>query len=147
MNKTTWTKKEQIERKWHLVDVKDQILGRSATKIASLLIGKGKVNAVPNLDCGDYVVVINSAKVNLSRNKEGKKMYYSHTGFPGGFKEITFEKLIEKDPTAPIKKAVERMLPDTKLRKSMMLRLFVYADENHKHEAQKPVSYNLSSKK
>ncbi len=143
MVKTTWTNKNDIKREWHLVDVSDKVLGRAATKIAALLIGKGKVNQSPNLDCGDYVVVINSSKVALTRNKEVKKMYYSHTGFPGGFKELRFDKLMEKDPTAPIKMAVSKMLPMNKLRDGMLLRLFVYADGNHKHEAQKPQEYKL----
>lgn len=143
MQKTTWTNKENVDRKWHLIDVKDQILGRVATKIASLLIGKGKVEAVPNVDFGDYVVVINSAKMNLSRNKEVKKMYYSHTTHPGGFKEIRYDKLMKKDPTAPLKMAVEKMLPGNKLRDARMLRLFVYADENHQQAAQQPVPYKL----
>jgi large subunit ribosomal protein L13 len=143
MQKTTWTTDNTIERKWHLVDVKDQILGRAATRIASLLIGKGKVEATSNGDFGDYVVVINSAKANLSRGKEVKKMYQSHTSHPGGFKEIRYDKLMIKDPTAPLRMAVEKMLPSNKLRDARMLRLFVYADENHKQEAQQPVPYKL----
>jgi large subunit ribosomal protein L13 len=143
MQKTTWTTDNTIERKWHLVDVKDQILGRAATRIASLLIGKGKVEATSNGDFGDYVVVINSAKANLSRGKEVKKMYQSHTSHPGGFKEIRYDKLMIKDPTAPLRMAVEKMLPSNKLRDARMLRLFVYADANHKQEAQQPVPYKL----
>ncbi|MBI2357148.1 50S ribosomal protein L13 [Candidatus Dojkabacteria bacterium] len=143
MQKTKWTKKDEIVRVWHLVDAKDQILGKVATKVASLLIGKGKVNQVPNIDCGDYVVVINSADIKLTRNKEVKKMYYSHTGFPGGFKELRFDKLLEKDPTAPVRMAVEKMLPKNKLRALMEKRLYVYPDANHKHEAQGPKPINL----
>jgi large subunit ribosomal protein L13 len=143
MQKTTWTNKEKIERKWYLIDAKDQILGRTATKIASLLLGKGKVEAVPNEDFGDYVVVINSAKINLSRRKEVKKMYYSHTTHPGGFSEIRYDKLLQKDPTAPLRMAVEKMLPSNKLRDARMLRLFIYSDENHQQAAQKPEPYKL----
>jgi large subunit ribosomal protein L13 len=143
MQKTTWKNNEYVNRKWHLVDVKDQILGRAATKIAALLLGKGKVEAVPNVDFGDYVVVINSAKANLSRRKEVKKMYYHHTGRPDGFSEIRYDKLMQKDPTAPLKMAVEKMLPGNKLRTGRMLRLFVYADEKHQQAAQQPVPYKL----
>ena len=146
MQNTTWTKQSEVQRNWHLVDAKDQVLGRLATEVASLLIGKHKVNQVPNIDNGDAVVVINSAKVKLTRGKETKKMYYSHTGFPGGFKEIRFDKLMEKDPTAAVRMAVEKMLPKNKLRPTMVTRLFVYADENHKQAAQNPKEYKLSEK-
>ena len=109
--KTDWNKKENIERSWYIVDVKDQILGRVSTKIASLLIGKGKVGIVPNVDCGDYVVVINSDEVKLTRGKELKKMYYRHSGFPGGLKEIVFADQIKKNSTKVIEMAVKNMLP------------------------------------
>lgn len=136
--KTTWTKEKDVKRDWYIIDAKDQILGRLATRIAALLIGKSKVNMVPNLDCGDYVVVINSAKIKLTRGKESTKMYYSHSGFPGGFKELTFNQVMEKDATKPIIQAVKRMLPQNKLKDPRMARLFVSVDENHTHEAQKP---------
>lgn len=144
--KTDWLKEGEIERKWHIVDVADQVLGRAATEIASLLIGKHKVEWVPNMDCGDYVVVINSAKVKLTRGKENKKMYYRHSGYPGGIKEIDFASQMKKNPNFVIEKAVRLMLPKTKLSPSMMNRLFVYEGEDHKHEAQKPKKYNLSEK-
>lgn len=95
--KTQWNKKEDIERNWYIVDVKDQVLGRAATKIASLLIGKGKVNIVPNMDCGDYVVVINSDFVKVTRGKELKKKYYSYSGYPSGLKVTTFDEQMKKD--------------------------------------------------
>lgn len=143
MQKTRWTKKEDIKREWFLVDAKGKILGDVASKVASLLIGKSKVNQVPNLDCGDFVVVINSAQIELTRNKDVKKMYYSHTGFPGGFKEIRYDKLLAKDPTAPIRMAIDKMLPKNKLRDGMLKRLHIYADANHKQEAQQPKPINL----
>jgi len=146
VEKTRWTKKSEIKREWHLVDVKDQVLGRVATQIASLLIGKHKVNQVPNIDCGDFVVVINSKSVKLTREKSVKKMYYSHSGFPGGLKSIRFDKLMQKDPTLALKYAVQKMLPKNKLRDTMITRLFIYGDEKHKHEAQKPISYKLNEK-
>ncbi len=141
--KTTWTKEDEIERKWYLVDVKGQILGRVATQISSLLIGKKKVNQVPNLDCGDYVVVINSDQVKLTRGKGAKKTYFRHSGYPGGAKEITFDKQMQKNSEFVIERAVRKMLPDTKLRRTMMNRLFVYRGSEHSHEAQNPEVFNL----
>ncbi|HVX92728.1 MAG TPA: 50S ribosomal protein L13 [Candidatus Dojkabacteria bacterium] len=138
MQKTTWNTKENIKREWYLIDAKDRVLGRTATKIASLLIGKNKVGQVPNLDCGDFVVVINAKDIKLTNGKNVEKMYYSHTMYPGGFKEVRFDKMLAKHPTAPIQMAVEKMLPKNKLRASMLTRLFIYADENHKHSAQQP---------
>jgi len=141
--KTTWTKKEDIERKWYIIDVKDQILGRAATKIASLLIGKEKTEIVPNIDCGDYVIVLNSEDVKLTRGKELKKMYYRHSGFPGGFRETRFDEQMEKDSRKIIVDAVKRMLPQNKLLDCRVARLIVYKDSNHKHTAQNPVVIKL----
>jgi large subunit ribosomal protein L13 len=141
--KTDWTNKTEIDRKWYVIDVKDQILGRAATAIASLLIGKGKTSQVPNLDCGDYVIVVNSDEVKLSRKKATSKMYFRHSGFPGGAKEIPFERQMAKDSTFVIKKAVNNMLPNNKLRDSMIKRLFVYKASEHDHAAQKPETFNL----
>ena len=141
--KTTWLKEKEIERNWYVVDVKGKILGRAATRIASLLIGKAKVNQVPNMDCGDYVIVLNSDKVKLTRDKEFKKTYYRHSGYPGGFKEIVFNKQMLKNSTFVVEKAVKNMLPNNKLRSSMMARLFVYKGEEHTHQGQKPEEINL----
>ena len=137
--KTTWTKKEDITRSWYVVDVKDQILGKAATKIAALLIGKDKVEAVPNQDCGDYVIVINTDDIKLTREKETKKMYYRHSGFPGGLKSIRFDAQLKLDSTKIIKDAVITMLPQNKLRAPRMARLFVYKGAEHKQSGQKPV--------
>jgi large subunit ribosomal protein L13 len=141
--KTNWTKKEDIERKWHIVDVKDQILGRAATRIASLLIGKSKPQIVPNLDCGDFVIVINSDEIKLTRGKEKKKFYKRHSGYPGALKEIRFDEQLKKDSTRIIDMAVKNMLPKNKLRDGRMNRLFVYKGEEHPHVAQKPEEYKL----
>ncbi|HEQ65239.1 MAG TPA: 50S ribosomal protein L13 [bacterium] len=141
--KTSWTKPNQIERKWYVIDAKDQILGRVATQIAKRLIGKDNVKYVPNLDFGDYVIVLNSKDVKLTRGKEKKKMYYSHSGFPGGFKEIRFDKKLAKDPNSIITLAVKRMLPKNKLGEGMINRLYVYESSEHKHEAQKPEEIKL----
>ncbi len=137
--KTTWTKKEDVERNWYIVDVKDQILGKAATKIASLLIGKAKVEAVPNVDCGDYVIVVNSDEIKLTREKETKKMYYRHSGFPGGLKSIRFDDQLKLDSTKIIKDAIITMLPQNKHRALRMDRLFVYKGAEHKQSGQKPV--------
>lgn len=141
--KTKWTKKEDIQRTWHIVDVKDQILGRAATQIASLLIGKSKPEIVPNVDCGDYVVVINSNDVKLTREKETKKMYYNYSGYPGGLRERRFDEQLEKDSRKIVELAVKNMLPKNKLRDGRMARLFVYTGSEHKNEAQQPVEYKL----
>jgi large subunit ribosomal protein L13 len=137
--KTTWTKEKDIERNWYIIDVKDKILGRAATRIASLLIGKEKPEIVPNVDCGDYVIVINSDMVELTRGKEKKKMYYSHSQHPGGFKEIRFDKQMDKDSRKVILDAVKNMLPQNKLKDQRLNRLMVYKNSEHKHTAQKPV--------
>ena len=105
--KTIWTKQEDIVRKWYVVDVKDQILGRTATKIASLLIGKEKPEIVPGVDCGDYVIVINSDDVKLTRGKEIKKVYFRHSTYPGGAKETRFDEQMKKDSRKVITDAVK----------------------------------------
>lgn len=142
--KTEWTTKENIERKWYVIDVKDQILGRVSTRIASLLIGKEKPEIVPNVDCGDFVIILNSDSIKLTRGKEKKKMYRRHSGYPGGLKEIRFDEQLKKDSRQIIIKAVKNMLPKNKTRDIRMTRLFVYKDEKHKQEAQKPKEYKLS---
>ena len=145
--KTDWIKEGEIERKWYVVDVKDQVLGRAATQIASLLIGKNKVKKVPNMDCGDYVVVINSDDVKLTRGKETKKEYFRHSGYPGGTTTIRFDKQMEKSSEFVIENAVNNMLPKDKLRDGRMNRLFVYSGSSHKHSGQNPEEYKLSNDK
>lgn len=129
-------KSAEVEREWHLVDVKDQVLGRVATQIATLLIGKHKPTFTPHIDGGDYVVVVNASKIAVTGGKEDKKVYYHHSNYPGGLKEITFGEMMEKFPTRAIEKAVYNMLPKNKLRTERMNRLKVYAGEEHKHESQ-----------
>ena len=146
--KTTVTRPADVQRKWWIVDAKGQVLGRVATEIAKLLSGKHKVNTAPNVDSGDYVVVINSSEVVVKgKNKPRQKTYYRHSGYPGGLKEITFEKQMKKDSTFPIKSAVRNMLPKNKLRPGMLKRLHVYSGAEHDHEAQKPELYKLSESK
>jgi len=141
--KTTWTKKEDIKRDWYLIDVKDQILGRAATRIASLLIGKGKPEIVPNIDCGDHVIVINSDEIKLTRGKEKKKMYYRHSGYAGALKETRFDEQLAKDSRKIIVDAVKNMLPQNKLKDKRIARLVVYKGSDHKNTAQKPTEIKL----
>jgi len=134
MRKTMVTKQGEISRNWHLVDLKDQVLGRSATQIAEKLMGKFKTNYMPNLDGGDYVVAINAEVVALTRGKENKKIYRHHTGHPGGFREIPYAKVMGDDPVKVIEKAVYGMLPKNKLRDKRLRRLKVFSGSNHPYE-------------
>lgn len=131
MKLTTSTKAKTIERAWHLIDVNGKILGREATRIASLLIGKSKPYFVQNLDCGDYVVVIHAATVAVTGKKEEKKLYQNYSGYPGGLKEKPLQQVRRENPTRIVLEAVAGMLPKNKLRDSMLKRLFVFADDKH----------------
>jgi large subunit ribosomal protein L13 len=137
MNATQSTKVQQIKREWHLIDVKDQTLGRIATQIARLLMGKSKPYFVRNLDCGDFVVVINAKKVKVTGKKEDQKYYARHSGYPGGFKSETLKELRERKPEDIIKHAVKGMLPDTRLKNEMMSRLFISAGAEHEYKDKK----------
>ena len=134
--KTYSTKKADIERKWHVIDASDKTLGRLATRIAGLLIGKHKPIFSPHLDTGDFVVVTNADKVHLTGNKAKQKLYYRHSGYPGGLKSVTLEKMMQTNPTRVIEHAVSGMLPHTRLGASMKKRLKVYTGEAHPHPVQ-----------
>ena len=136
--KTFTAKNETVQRDWYVVDAAGQTLGRLATEIASRLRGKHKPEYTPHVDAGDYIVVINAEKVRVTGNKTSDKIYYSHTGFPGGIKEISFEKLIDKAPERVIEAAVKGMLPRNPLGRDMYRKLKVYAGTNHPHAAQQP---------
>ena len=125
------TKISDIRRSWHLVDVNGKILGRISSEIAKLLMGKSKPYYVRNLDCGDYVVVINASGVKVTGKKETDKKYYRHSGYPGGLRVETLKELRESKPEEIVRLAVKGMLPQNKLRDRMLTRLFVYKDENH----------------
>ncbi|OGY16374.1 MAG: 50S ribosomal protein L13 [Candidatus Chisholmbacteria bacterium RIFCSPHIGHO2_01_FULL_49_18] len=127
-------KAKEIKRTWHLVDYTDQLLGRTATKIASFLIGKGKPYFTPHLDCGDYVVVVNAEKVKVSGKKSTQKIYYRHSGYPGGFKQIPYARQMEKDPRKVIELAVKGMLPKNKLRAVRLRRLKVFVGDKHPYQ-------------
>ena len=134
--KTYSTKPSDIKREWHVIDASEQILGKLATQAARLLMGKHKPIFTRHLDTGDYVVVINADKVRVTGNKAKQKLYYRHSGYPGGFKSISLEKMMQTNPTRVIEYAVKGMLPHTRLGASMMKKLRVYVGDTHPHQAQ-----------
>lgn len=138
MNKTYSQKPSEVSRRWILIDAKDAPLGRVATTIATYLTGKYKPSFTPHVDGGDYVVVINAKEAVATGNKEEDKVYYRHSGFPGGIKSATLKEVREKAPEFIIENAVKGMIPHNKLAKERMARLKIFAGENHSHEAQKP---------
>jgi large subunit ribosomal protein L13 len=138
--KTYSAKASEIEREWHVIDAKDKILGKLATEVAWLLMGKHKPMFSRNLDVGDYVVVINAEKVRVTGNKATQKTYYRHSGYPGGFKSINYEKLLQTKPTRVIEHAVKGMLPHNRLGNSMIKKLRVYAGDSHPHLTQTKAS-------
>ena len=139
-------KQKDIKKKWYLIDANGLVLGRLASKISMILRGKHKTNFTPHLDCGDNVIVVNAKKVRLTGSKEKKKIYYKHTGYPGGLKETTFTEIINgKNPTNVIKKAVERMMSANALSKKQLSNLKIFGDEKHTLEAQKPELMDFAS--
>ncbi len=138
--KTYSTKASEIKRQWHAIDASGKVLGKLATESAGLLMGKHKPIFSRSLDSGDFVVITNAEKVRLTGNKSGQKLYYRHSGYPGGLKSTSAEKLLETDPTRVIEYAVKGMLPKNRLRAGMMKRLRVYAGEAHPHLAQTKAS-------
>ena len=141
--KTFTAKPESVQREWFLVDAEDKTLGRIATQIATILRGKHKAEYTPSVDTGDYIVVVNAEKVRVTGNKAKGKIYYSHTGFVGGLKQLSFEQLIEKAPERAIEFAVKGMLPKGPLGRDMFRKLKVYAGTEHKHAAQQPVPLDI----
>ena len=131
-------KPAEVERKWYVVDADGKTLGRLASEVASVLRGKNKPTYTPHVDCGDYVIVINAEKVAVTGKKRNEKIYKKHTGYPGGLREITFDKLQQKKPEEIIRHAVKGMLPDGALGRQMFKKLKVYAGAEHPHTAQKP---------
>ncbi|NLM19463.1 MAG: 50S ribosomal protein L13 [Clostridiaceae bacterium] len=141
--KTYVAKPSEIERKWYVIDVKDQILGRVATEIATVLRGKHKPEFTPFLDTGDYVIVVNAEKIKVSGNKEKDKIYRRHSGYPGGLKEVTLGEVRAKHPERIIKQAVKGMLPKNALGRQMLKKLKIYAGPEHKNQAQKPEIWEI----
>jgi len=141
--KTEVAKKEQVTHQWFVVDAENVVLGRLATQIANVLRGKHKPIFTPSVDTGDFVIVLNADKIALTGNKLSGKMYYSHTGFPGGLKEATAGEMLAKKPEEVIRKAVKGMLPKNKLARHMLKKLKVYTGSAHPHEAQQPKALAL----
>ena len=136
--KTFSAKPETVKRDWYVVDATDKTLGRLSTEIARRLRGKHKPEYTPHVDTGDYIVVINAEKIHVTGSKTTDKMYHHHTGYPGGLKSISFEKLMKKAPERIIEAAVKGMLPKNPLGRDMYRKLKVYAGDKHNHEAQQP---------
>lgn len=141
--KTFMANASTIERKWYVVDAENKTLGRLATVVASVLKGKHKPTYTPHVDSGDYVVIINADKINLTGRKWDQKLYYSHSGYNGGLTSTAAKDVMKKFPTRMVEKAVKGMLPHTKLGAQMARKLFVYAGPEHKHAAQQPESLEV----
>lgn len=141
--KTFMQTKETVERTWYVIDAADKPLGRVATKAATILRGKHKATFTPHIDCGDYVIIINADKVKLTGNKINDKMYYNHSGFPGGLRTHNAKTMLESYPVEMVERAVNGMLPNGPLGRQMYRKLFVYAGSEHKHEAQKPTTITI----
>ncbi|MBN2231350.1 MAG: 50S ribosomal protein L13 [Deltaproteobacteria bacterium] len=138
MKTTVMAKHNDVERAWYVVDARNQTLGRLATRIATVLRGKHKAAYTPHVDTGDFVIIVNAGDVRLTGNKWAAKMYYRHTGYPGGIKGISAEKLVAAKPEEIIRQAVKGMLPKNRLGRQMFKKLKVYAGGEHPHEAQQP---------
>lgn len=141
--KTYSAKAETVQRDWYIVDAAEKTLGRLAVIIATRLRGKHKAEYTPHVDTGDYIVVVNADKIRVTGNKAKGKIYHSHTGYPGGLKSISFEKLMEKAPERAIQNAVKGMLPKGPLGRAMFKKMKVYAGEQHPHAAQQPQDLNI----
>ncbi|MCX4248587.1 MAG: 50S ribosomal protein L13 [Bacilli bacterium] len=143
MKSTFMEKKETVKRNWYVLDATDLPLGRVATKVAHILRGKHKVTYTPYVDCGDYVIITNASKVKLTGNKLNDKMYYNHSGYPGGLRERNAKEMIERYPEEMLERAVKGMLPKGRLGRQMGKKLFVFAGSEHNKQAQKPESISL----
>ena len=145
--KTYSAKPLEVERKWYLLDAEGKTLGKLAVLAADLLRGKHKPQYTPNVDTGDFVIIINSSKIKVTGNKETDKIYYHHTGYPGGLKSASFKELMEKDATLALEKAIKGMLPHNTLGQEQFNKLKIYAGSEHPHAAQKPVVYTETEAK
>lgn len=142
--KTLFVKPADVEHKWYLVDAEGKVLGRLASRVVAILRGKTKPTFSPHWDMGDSVIIVNAGKVRLTGRKPAQKLYYRHSGYPGGFRSEPFEKLIARRPTAPVERAIRGMLPKGPLGRRLFQRLKVYAGASHPHAAQKPIKIELS---
>ena len=144
--KTYSAKPSEIERKWYVVDAQDLVLGRVAPQVAKILRGKHKPTYTPHMDCGDNIIIVNADKVHLTGFKRSNKTYYRHTGYPGGIKERTADKILDgRFPARVIEKAVQRMIPRGPLGRQAMRNLHIYAGPSHPHEAQQPIALDIAS--
>ena len=143
MSKSYMANAQTIERKWFVVDATDLVLGRVSTEVASLLKGKHNPTYTPHVDCGDYVIIVNAEKVALTGNKLDDKLYYRHSGYPGGLKSRTAKRMLELQPQKVLEKSIRGMLPKNRLGEDMYRKLFVYVGSEHPHQAQKPEVYTL----
>ena len=140
--KTSSLTTKDIVQKWYLIDCSGKKLGRLSVQIANILRGKNKPEYTPNSDVGDFVVLINAERIEISGNKSKDKIYFKHTGYPGNLKEINFQDLLNKDPEKVLRNAVKGMLPKNRLNRKIINKLKVYSGENHPHEAQNPEEIN-----
>ena len=142
---TEFLKKKEVKKNWYKIDATNLIVGRLASEITKILRGKKKTSYTPNMDDGDFVIVTNARKIKFTGKKFSKKIYYKHTGYPGGIKETTPDKILDKDPSRIIKLAVKRMLPKGPLGRKQLGNLKVYNDDNHPHETQKSIDFDFKS--
>ena len=143
MKNTYMQKKETVERNWYVIDAEGVNLGRLATRVADVLRGKHKPTFTPHIDCGDFVIVVNASKVNLTGNKLNDKIYYDHSGYTGGLRERTAKEMRENYSVEMIERAVKGMIPHTRLGRQVAKKLFVYEGAEHPHMAQKPVEMKV----
>lgn len=143
MNKTYASKPADIERKWYVIDAQGKTLGRLATRVASILKGKHKPEYAPHTDVGDFVIVVNAGQVHVTGRKMDQKIYYRHSGYPGGMTKITLRNQLDRYPTRAVESAVRGMLPKNRLGRKMISKLKVYASSDHPHGAQKPETLEL----
>jgi large subunit ribosomal protein L13 len=141
--RTFTPKPDNIERRWHIIDASDVVLGRLATQTAVLLRGKHKPIFAPHVDTGDFVIIINADKVALTGNKREQKLAYRHSGYPGGLRSVSYTELLDKNPQRAVEKAISGMLPKNSLGRQMLSKLKVYAGPEHPHAAQQPVPFEI----
>lgn len=141
------TEKDLKDKKWHVIDAKGQVLGRLAARISRILSGKTKTSYTPHVENGDGVIVVNASKVRVTGNKVKQKLYKNFSGYPGGLRERTFERVMQEDPTFALKNAVKGMLPKSRLGSRMLTHFLVYPGADHPHQAQKPASLEIKGKK
>ena len=141
--KSYMARPQQVERKWYVVDAEGQTLGRLASELARILRGKNKPQYTPHIDVGDFVVVVNADRINVSGRKAEQKVYRRHTGYPGGLRETSYEQMLDRKPTEVLRKAVYGMMPKTRLARQQFKKLKIYAGSEHPHEAQMPEPYEV----